>query len=458
MRNFIGRVQLYSIGILALTVIFFIVVCGKGLSVAAEALSLRQALQLAIQHNPTLQSSREEIKVTEAQKDMALAAFLPRIDATGTYTNTNQPSKAFGILLDQGRFTTADFAIPTLNNPGLKENFTSALSLTQSIYNGGRNLLNMEISDIGQTVSEEGLESTRQEILFRVTRAYFNLALAKLSLTIAQEAVQIAKTNARKIAIRYRDGVVVKSDLLQAQVRLADHRQNEIRVQQMIRVARLTFRHAIGTHNDVDVSETLSYTPFSSLDLEDLTSTALESRPDYRQTIAKLQQADLAVHLARSVYLPTLNLQANYELNTTAPFSPNGSNNYSVFGILSVNLFHGLSDAAAVRKAEAQAEKSRQLLEAKRRNIEVEVVGASSQVISASERLKVTEQAITQAEENLRILRNRYNEGLAPVLDLLTAELVLNQAKRNRMHALYDFQISRARLDFVTGTFQKGLQ
>ncbi len=453
----IGRFQPYSIRILVLT-LCVAVVCGQGWCLAAEPLSLQQALQLAIQHNPTLQSSREEVNISDAQKDMALAAFLPRIDATGTYTNTNQPSKAFGILLDQGRFTAADFAIPSLNNPGLTENFSSALRLTQPLYNGGRNLLNMEISDIGQTVSAEGLESTRQTVLFRVTQAYFNLALAKLSLAIAQETVQIAISNAKHIAIRYRDGVVVKSDLLQAKVRLASHRQDEIRAKQFVRVAKLTLRHTIGMNDAVDISETLRDAPATVPNLENLISTALESRPDYRQTIAQLRQADLAVDLAKSVYRPIVNLQANYELNNTAPFSPNGSNNYSVFGILSLNLFHGLGDAAAIRKAEARAEKARQLLEAKRRRIEVEVVDASSQFISASERLKVTDQAITQAEENLRIVRNRYNEGLASVLDLLTAELVLKQAKRNRMRALYDVRISQARMDFVTGTVQKGLE
>ena len=457
MRLFIGRFQSKILDLLVV-IIISIVALSPQICLAVETLSLNQALELAVQHSPTLQSSREEVKVTDAQKDIARSAFLPRIDATETYTNTNQPSRAFGILLDQGRFTSADFATNNLNNPGPTENFTSGLRLTQPLYNGGRNFLNMEISQVGQTVSAEGLESTRQATLFGVTRAYFNLALAKFSLGIAQEAVQIARVNAKHIVNRYRDGVVVKSDLLQAKVQLAGHRQDEIRAQQMVQVARLALRHEIGVDYDVDVSETLHATENSSLNREELTATALESRPDYRQTLAQLQQAGLQVTLAQSGYLPNLNLQANYELNNTAPFSSNGSNNYSVFGVLSMNLFQGLGDAAKIRKAKAQEGKARQLLDVKRRNIEVEVMDASSQVISSSERLQVTAQAIMQAEENLRILRNRYNEGLAPVLDLLTAELVLNQAKRNRMHALYELQINQARLDFATGTFQKGLQ
>lgn len=63
-------------------------------------LTLVQALELAIQHNPTLESSRAEVEASKAQRHIARAAFLPRIDATGTYTNTNKPSQAFGIQLD----------------------------------------------------------------------------------------------------------------------------------------------------------------------------------------------------------------------------------------------------------------------------------------------------------------------------------------------------------------------
>jgi outer membrane protein len=152
-----------------------------------------------------------------------------------------------------------------------------------------------------------------------------------------------------------------------------------------------------------------------------------------------------------------LNLQANYELNNAAPFSPNGSNNYSVLGMFSINLFKGLGDSAQVRKARAEETKARHLLEAKRRSIEVEVVDSASKLISAHERLKVTARAVAQAEENLRILGNRYQAGLAPVLDLFTAELVLAQAKHNRLHALYDFRISHSRLNLVTGKTEKGL-
>lgn len=164
----------------------------------------------------------------------------------------------------------------------------------------------------------------------------------------------------------------------------------------------------------------------------------------------------MATQLAKSAYLPNFNLQGSVENNSTFPLGPNGQTNYAALGIVSVNLFNGMQDAAQVRKARAQEEKARELLAAKRREIEVEVVEAYYAVAAARERLAVSESAVAQAEENLRIIRNRYESGIAPVLDLFTAEMVLNQAKHNRMRALYDERIGQARQELVTGQFRKG--
>lgn len=423
---------------------------------AARDLTLAQALELASQHSPVLKASHQDVQAAEAQRIIASSAYLPKVDVLETFTNTNNPTQVFGILLNQARFTQAGFDIANLNQPKSVENYRFALTMVQPVYNGGRERLGVAIAESGQAASEEGAESTRQRVLFTVTRAYYDLVLAKAILTVARETVQIAESNAKQIRSRYQGGTTVKSDLLQAEVRLAAHREEAIRAEQAVRVAGIALRHAIGLDDSVDVSETLSVGEAYARVLETAIASALESRPDYRMLAAELRKANVGIQLAKSAFLPTVNLQTSYELNNTAPFSPNGSNNYVALGVLSMNLFNGLSDAAQVRKARAQEEKARELLAAKRREVEVEVVEAYYGLAAARERIAVSESAVAQAEENLRIIKNRYNSGIAPVIDLLTAELVLNQAKQNRMRALYDERLGRARLELVTGQFQQG--
>lgn len=422
---------------------------------AARDLTLEQALELAAQHSPMLKASRQDVQSAEAQRTIAGSAYLPKIEATETFTNTNNPSQVFGTLLNQGRFTQAGFAVNNLNRPSPVENYRFQLSLVQPVYNGGRERLGMEMAELGQSASEEGFQNTRQRVLFSVTRAYYDLVLAKALLTIARQTVQIAESNAKQIQTRLQGGVAVKSELLQAQVRLATLREEAIRAEQAQRVAAITLRHAIGLDDRVDATEALAVVEARPPELDATIVKALEARPDYRMLAAEAHRAEVGIQLAKSVYLPTFNVQTSYELNNTAPFSPNGSNNYVALGMVSLNLFNGMSDAAQIRKARAQEEKTRELVEAKRREIEVEVVEAYYGFVAARERIAVSEGAVVQAEENLRITRNRYNTGIAPVIDLLTAEFVLNQAKHNRTRALYDERIGHARLELVTGQFKR---
>ncbi len=420
---------------------------------AAQELTLEQALDLALTHSPVLKASQHDVQAAAAQRRIAVSGFLPKVDVSETYFNTNNPAQAFGILLNQGRFTAADFNPATLNSPGTTENWQFNANLVQPVYNGGREQLNLTLAEIGEVASHESAEHARQRILFHVTRAYYEQVLAKAVLDVARETVQIAEANVKQIRSRYQAGTTVKSDVLQAEVRLASLREEAIRADQVVRVTTIALRHAIGLDDEVDATESLAPRGRDEPSLDRAVQTALETRPDYRALQAEAQKADVGIQLAKSAYFPTLNLQAGYQLNNTAPFSPNGANNYSALGILTFNLFNGLGDSAQVGKARAHQDRARELLEAKRREIEVEVVEASYGLAAARERIAVSESAIAQAEENLRIVRNRYNAGIVSVLDLLTAELVLNQAKQNRLRALYDEHVGHSKIELVTGLF-----
>lgn len=421
---------------------------------AARDLTLAQALNLAVQQSPLLKASHHDTVAAEAQRDIASAAYLPKIEASETFFNTNTPSRVFGTLLDQGRFTQADFSTSKLNHPSSIENYKFGVTMTQPLYNGGREGLGVALAEIGREIAGESLAATRQRVLFAVMQAYHDLVLAKASIGMAREALQFARATATQVESRYKGGLIVKSDVMEAKVRVVSLEEEVNRAEQRRRVAATTLRHTIGLDEEVDVVEPIA--PDSSpaagtpaIDAE--VAAALDRRPDYRALQRELTRAEVSSRMARSTLYPNVNLQGSYELNNTAPISPNGSSGYAALAVVSLNLFNGLSDSANIRKARAQEEKVRAQAAAKRREIEVEVADAWAGLSGAFDRIAVAEAAVVQATEGLRVTRNRYDAGLSPLLELLAAEQALNQTKQARLRAIYERQVNQARLALVTG-------
>lgn len=421
---------------------------------AARDLALAQALELAGQHSPLLKASYHESVAAQAQHDIAAAAYLPRVEASETFINTNTPSRVFGTLLDQGRFTQADFSVSKLNHPSPLENYKFGLTMTQPVYNGGRERLGVALAEVGREVAGESLAAMRQRVLFSVTQAYQDLVLAKTLVVVAREAVQLAQATVKQVESRYTGGLIVKSEVMEAKVRMASFQEEMVRAERRRQVAAVALQHAIGLNEEVDAVESLpsDFPGVGSLPaVEAEIAFALERRPDYRVLDREVRRAEIGSRLAQSALYPNVNLVGSYDVNNTAPISSNGSSGYAALAVVSLNLFNGLSDSANIRKARAQEEKVREQTAAKRREIEVEVIDALAGVRSAVERIAVSDAGLAQSTEGLRITRNRYNAGLSPLLDLLAAEQALNQAKQARLRAGYEWQISQARLALATG-------
>jgi outer membrane protein TolC len=421
---------------------------------AARDLTLAQALALAGQQSPHLKAAYHETVAAQAQHDIAAAASLPRIEASETFVNSNIPSRVFGTLLDQGRFTQADFSVSKLNHPSPLENYKFGLTLTQPVYNGGRERLGVALAEVGREAAEESLAAMRQRVLFSVTQAYQDLVLAKTLVVVAREAVQLAQATVKQVESRYAGGLIVKSEVMEARVRLASFQEEAVRAERRRQVAAVALQHTIGLHEEVDATEPLpSDFPgvASQPAVETEVASALERRPDYRVLDREVRRAEIGSRLASSAFYPNVNIVGSYDVNNTAPISSNGSSGYTALAVVSLNLFNGLSDSANIRKARAQEEKVREQAAAKRREIEVEVIDALAGVRSAGERIAVTDAGLAQSMEGLRISRNRYGAGLSPLLDLLAAEQALNQAKQARLLAGYEWQISQARLALATG-------
>ncbi len=428
-----------------------------GAAEAAEGsparLTLAEAVATGLREHPALRAAGHGVEAAEARVGAARAGFLPRVDFSEGYARSNNPVFAFGTKLDQGRFGQGDFAIDRLNRPDPSSNFQTRLSLTQSLFAGGQTLRGMERAGLEAQAAGASRSRVAHEVAFGVARAYYGLLDAQERLHVVEAAIRTAQGSRDLIRDRFQAGLVVEADLLAAEVRLAALEQDAIAARHGLEVARATLNDAMGLplEKTFDLGDPLAERPPRFGPQANLEQLALEHRPDYRETALREDAVRKAVQAARGAFLPSVDLRAGYELNHLNP-TVNGQDNWSVGVVFSLNLFQGGADRARLLEALAEVERVRALRARQASAIRLEVQRADRELRTAREQVAVAARAVGQAEERLRMTRDRYEAGLTTIVDLLAAESALTEARGNRAQALVRYNVSVAGLEFALGT------
>jgi outer membrane protein TolC len=442
--------------LLALGASVGLTVPAQGETGAPADLSLAESVRLALERHPALRAASHQTTAAAAGVDQARAEFLPRVDLSEGVTRSDNPVYAFGALLNQGRFTSADFAVDRLNHPDPITNWRTNIGGSVPLFMGGRILVGYQQAQIGLQVAEQGRTRVEQEIIFNVIRAYSGVLLAQEAKTTVDAAVRTAEANLASAEARYEAGVVVASDALAARVRLARLKEEAIAAANQVRLAQAALNEAMGTALDQAHRLTggLELPILRHERLEGLETLARERRPDYRQVALEVERLEKEVTRAKGALLPTLHLLGNYEINNQH-FSSDGQDSWTVGVILNVNLFNGGADRARILEAQANHQRIIALRERLGNAIGLEVRDAYLALQTARERVTVARGAVTQAQESLRIVQDRYDAGLTTIVELLDSETALTAARTNLTRALYDATVGQARLDFSLGALDR---
>ena len=287
--------------------------------------------------------------------------------------------------------------------------------------------------------------NTRDEIFFQVAQLYFQVLRAeKLVIVARQEVVQLQE-HLKVAQDLYEFGLVTFNDVLQAQVALADARQQLIRAQNTVVNTRAAFNKLL----DLPVDHPTRLQEESGITLptwnqQEATELALGQRSDLKAANRRVLQGEKGVTKARAGYYPRLFAQAGhiYEQND---LTVHDSQYFAILG-LQWNLFSGLDTRAQV----AQAHQRLQQLLVQRQDlaeqVKLEVQTAYLALKETAERIGVTKDAVAQGEENLRLNQERYKEQVGTATDVIDAQTLLTRARVNYFNAIFDHQIAKAQM------------
>lgn len=421
-------------------------------------LRLDEAIAVAVQYNPRIQAARYQLDAAAAKVIQARSGLLPQLDASETFQRTTSPLWAFGAKLNQGAITQDDFIPERLNNPDAIDNFSTALSLTWSLFDGGRTWIGWRQARKNEQAGRLALKRSQQAVMAQTATTYMGCLLADQNLAVVDQALKTARAHLKVVRDRERSGMAVKSDLLRAQVRIADLEQQRLQAESQVRVALAMLGAVMGKPERVPAAARLQNPPVpGSPDLGALdkwVQRAMEQRPDLEQLAIQEQVARKEVVRVRAAHYPTLALQGNYENNTESFDESNDS--YTVGAVLKINLFSGLRISAQVAEAKAALARIKSMRHGLSLSVRVDTQKAYYQAQSAWQSIQVAQTAMEQAREALRIVTNRYENGLLAVVSLLDSQVALQQAQTQHFKALHDYMVARISLALASGVIDRG--
>lgn len=418
----------------------------------SEKLPIEKAFELALANNPVLKARQADTSAARQDVNLARSRFLPQADIREAYVRSDNPVQVFSDKLTQQNFKTTDFEINRLNYPTLHTNVKTQFVLTQPLFNRGREFADYKTSSFYEKMSAAAESQARQKVLLDVQRAYLAWLLAIDAHQVLVKTVETAAANVKLTDSRFRAGMVLKSDVLQSQVHLASLQREELAAKNRIAIECSNLNVVMGTAPERQwQSVSPDFTPGSgNKDLAYWSRTALELRPERTYIAMNREAARMGVKKNRMNFLPAVNFNSIYEYDTEGMHGVNGDN-VTVMVTAVFNLFNGLGDFAQLKKAKAEELKALAMEKDVEQNIRNEVHKAWLNRATAQEQVAVTEKSVSQAEEGLRIVRERYKSGLTIITELLNSETALSRARLERLQARYDYQMARAELRWAAG-------
>ena len=422
---------------------------------AEQGVTLPDAVGLALRNSNLLKSEQFAVQAATAGRDAAKSRYFPRVTIEEMFTASNSPTRTFMMKLDQGRFTSNDFLVNNLNNPGTETDFRTTITLEQTLYDRSVGL-SVNIAAKEREERESSQQFRRELVTLEVVSSYVTVWRTKAQLGAAEKGVISAREHLRLAGVRVGAGTGLKSDELRARTFLAEMEEQDIRSRNSLEITRLRLGKAMGAPAGAAFDISGEIRPLSvAASQEELLRLALEHRADLRGVERQHERAELGVGLARSAWYPTVHAGGAVQINDrSVPFG--GENNSWYAGAaLRWELFDGMRRSREDEKARALQAGAAEMLEQYKKEVTFQVAESRLRRDEAAKRVEVARCAVGDAEEGLRLVQKRFEGALATIVELLDAQTSVNRAWASVIETDADLVLASAQLAFSTGTLRK---
>jgi outer membrane protein len=417
---------------------------GATFAPGASAETLEIALTQAYQNNPSLNAQRAAVRATDEGVPTALSGYRPRVTANASAGESYQQTKT--------KITTPGAPSPFVNLNGTVYPVTYGVTATQTLFNGFQTGNRTRQAESLVFAARETLRSTEQTVLLNAATAYMNLLRDTAILDLQKRNVEVLQEQLRQTRDRFNVGEVTRTDVAQSESRLAAGRSAVLTAEANYKTSVAVYRQVIGVepHN---LTATSPVDRFSPRTQADAVGVGTSQHPNVTTAQYNVDAAVAQVKIQEAALLPTLSLQGSVQQSNGSTLTSEQSFNASVLGQLTVPIYQGGAEYAAIRQAKETLGQRRIDLDTARDQVRQTVVQSWGQLDAAKANIEATQAQVQAAEIALNGVREEARVGQRTTLDVLNAqqELVnarvsLVTAQRDRVVASYTLLAAVGRL------------
>ncbi len=422
-----------------------------------QSLTLPEAIEAAFQQQPRLRVYLESVEQARRGEDIALAPFLPM--AVAGYSVGGYNLNVGGNTLPTGPGTGFAF-LPTLGSAPFGLNINTGyemadLKLQWLICDFGRRMGRYRQAGLATDIAQLQRQRAYQTVANEVSVAYYQVLRTRALLKTARDAVRRSQDDlevAKKLA---KGGALEKEKVLRAEVQLSESRRllDATEGAEAVAVAALNLAIGLNVNAPTDVRES-SAIPIFAQSLTECLQMAVGQRREFQVARQSIQIADEGRMVARADFAPRI--VAEGALIDFQQSSPRGHADLAVGGIkLEWGLFEGGKRVAEMRVSDSKIRAAVAQAETIADTIAFQVTEAYRHLVTAQRGIERSRPAVTQSEENYRLVQARAKQGDATSAEITDAQSTLTRAQQDHLNSIHDYLIAMVRLEYAMGVTQR---
>lgn len=432
--------------------VLFLLSC---LFVSMPALSLTEAIDMAKKNNKQFLGQAEDVEMAEYLYQDVRGMLLPQISLNGSV----QKSKTYLPDVTQTGFsfnnvTSESNLASTLDKlllPGKsteEASIAAQLKAQQVLFSGGKLINGIKVAQKYRNLQKKTYELQEEQLVFDITKAYYELVLLNEVVNIQREALDLANSHFQRVQNLNKNGLVSEYDLLRADLEVSKLAPALEDIENKFAIAQTNFKRQIGelSTDDLAFDDKLEKVTVPSLTLDEAINSGLENRIELYLSDLSVEMYQVKHNAEKDNYLPNVLLTADItKFSSTKEFeikSENFGTQYSAGIVFQIPLFTGMSNNAKIQQTKHELKKAELGNMDAKDLIKLEITNNWQSLQTAVQQLNVQEKNIKTAEKGYEIANERYENNIGIQLEILDAQTQLNGAKVSYIQALYQLNIA----------------